>query len=565
MAGVLGSWSYLVDRMCRSRHWRMAQFYHAAALCNKSLHEKHVLDIEEVQDVLETFMWPSDLADVPRDSVEEAAPFGDVLPARGASPPGEDCQWCGRSHSHEFDNGVDGQPGELARLDALLAAKWQRADARGRLSMDGGWNYEHEEGEPRSWQTRTESGIWVSRGPTSDEAEPFEIRFPPTVRTNVPLQVGNEAVDERGYASFAPMLAEVAFLRSLCEGVLGMPRAEGRLDKAIRDAPPTCMLVEVWVKAIEEAVEIVLDLARGPIVLWVLASKHVVFAWAPDVWSLDRAIPHPRFYFIEEREGPAEMWIIALQVLFALESSTHAVLAHRRVTAAGQPSVLRACAARVVPDSLPNEGQDDDDDDGVPRWSEDAELHGMELDLYREERDLAADEARIARGRNRGAASTAAEAGSSYGEDCNDAPDERVDTLDGGVDADGEAHDDQTVGASAAAEAASSTKKKKKRSGKRREGRAWREWRAREDAAPSSWDERQDDAEEEEQQPSPPLPPAQAPKWRPKAKAAPPKAAPPKSAPARAPLFKAPPVPQAPRPEREVCCHPQCNRRIDNP
>ena len=40
--------------------------------------------------------------------------------------------------------------------------------------MDGGWNYEHEEGDPRSWHTRTAAGIWISPGPTSDEVEPFE-------------------------------------------------------------------------------------------------------------------------------------------------------------------------------------------------------------------------------------------------------------------------------------------------------------------------------------------------------------------------------------------------------
>ena len=93
--------------------------------------------------------------------------------------------------------------------------------------------------------TLTESGIWVSPGPASDEVEPFTVRFPPTARTNVPLQVGNEAVGRRGYASFLPMLSEVTFFRNLCEGVVGMPHAEGLLVKALRGAPPTCMRAEV--------------------------------------------------------------------------------------------------------------------------------------------------------------------------------------------------------------------------------------------------------------------------------------------------------------------------------
>ena len=51
----------------------MARFYRASALCDESLHEKHVLDIDEVQDVLEEFMWPSDLSGVPHPSVDIAA------------------------------------------------------------------------------------------------------------------------------------------------------------------------------------------------------------------------------------------------------------------------------------------------------------------------------------------------------------------------------------------------------------------------------------------------------------------------------------------------------------
>ena len=70
-----------------SKNWDMARFYHAAIVCDKSLHEKRVLDIDEVQDELETFMWPSNLSGVPRGQdayVEEAAPFDAALPARGA-------------------------------------------------------------------------------------------------------------------------------------------------------------------------------------------------------------------------------------------------------------------------------------------------------------------------------------------------------------------------------------------------------------------------------------------------------------------------------------------------
>ena len=63
-----------------------------------------------------------------------------------------------------------------------------------------------------------------------------------------------------------------------------MPHAKGLLERAIRDTPPTCTRAEVWIKALEETVEIILDLARGPIVLWALASTHIVFAWAPDIW-----------------------------------------------------------------------------------------------------------------------------------------------------------------------------------------------------------------------------------------------------------------------------------------
>ena len=112
----------------------------------------HNLDIDEVQDELETFMWPSDLAGVPRGPdayVEEAVPFDEALPARGASTPGDACQWCGRNHSHELDNGVDGKPGDSACLEALSEAKWQGSRTRSRLSYDGDWNYEHEEGDPR--------------------------------------------------------------------------------------------------------------------------------------------------------------------------------------------------------------------------------------------------------------------------------------------------------------------------------------------------------------------------------------------------------------------------------
>ena len=59
----------------------MAQFYHAAALCNESLHEKHVLDIDKVQEELDAVMWPTARATVPRGEkafVEEAVPLDEV-------------------------------------------------------------------------------------------------------------------------------------------------------------------------------------------------------------------------------------------------------------------------------------------------------------------------------------------------------------------------------------------------------------------------------------------------------------------------------------------------------
>ena len=171
-------------------------------------------------------------------------------------------------------------------------------------------------------------------------------------------------------------------------------------------------------KALEESVEIVLDLTRGPVVLWALASDRIVFGWTPDVWWREKTFPYPRYYLVEARAGPPEMWAIALQVLFMLQLTVHEALQRRRDSTEGRRSFLRACAARELPEDQPkakarpkqrprsapppvpdeqeerhpgNEGDDDADE----------ELRELEAELHREEQSLAAEEAALGRERRR--------------------------------------------------------------------------------------------------------------------------------------------------------------------